>query len=305
MTNITGEVPSFIIPVTNESQRLFHGRGHYYPGLAYVCIDWYAPVILITLYSEVGSDWLQQLSAKVQKKIPDCRSIQVQYRYRSKAPVECLWGENIQSLIVAEHQLKYHVNLANNQNHGLFLDMANGRQWVIKHSQNKRILNLFSYTCAFSVCAIAGGADYVLNLDMSKKALSQGRENHRLNKQDLSRVKYAAVNLFKSWGKLRRGSKFDLLICDPPSFQKGSIDLERDYKKIIKRIPEFMASNSDILLCYNAPHLDQQFILDTVKEHCPDCQFQQQIDNPEVYRETSKGKGLKVMYFIYHPNRVS
>lgn len=293
------ELPQFSTPLSDDCARLFHGRGHCYPNLAHVCIDWYAPVILITLYSEVNGDWILQLSQKIQQQIKQCQSIQVQYRYRSKAPVECIWGENIQSLVVTENSLKYRINLASNQNHGLFLDMANGRHWVLDHSLNKRVLNLFSYTCAFSVCAIAGGAEYVLNLDMSKSALSQGRENHRLNGQDLSKAKYTAVNLFKSWGKLRRESKFDLLICDPPTFQKGSVDIERDYKKIIKRIPEFMADKSDLLLCINSPDLDQQFILNIVEEYCPSCQFQQQIDNPDVFREAFIGKGLKVMHFVF------
>ncbi len=298
MTSVNS-LPQFLSPTSNDCQRIFHGRGHYYPEFIHVCIDWYAPIVLITLYSEVSPEWTQQLSQQIQNKIPQCLSIQVQFRNRKGAPVECLWGENLATLIVQEHCLNYNINLANNQNHGLFLDMANGRQWVINNSNHKRVLNLFSYTCAFSVCAIAGGADYVLNLDMSKSALSQGRENHKLNGHDLNRVKYTAVNLFKSWGKLRRESKFDLLICDPPSFQKGSIDLKRDYKKIIKRIPEFMNPNSDLLLCYNSPDLDQQFIFDIVREYCPECIFQQQIPNPKVYKEAQVGKGLKVMLFSY------
>jgi len=299
MTVSNKESPNFSTPISNDCARLFHGRGHCYPNLTHVCIDWYAPVVLITLYCEVSGDWLTQLCHKIQRQIQGCQSIQVQYRYQTKAPVECLWGDNIKSLVAEENSLKYQISLANNQNHGLFLDMANGRKWVRKHSCNKRVLNLFSYTCAFSVCAIAGGAEYVLNIDMSKTALSQGRENHKLNDQNLSKVKYAAVNLFKSWGKLRRESKFDLLICDPPTFQKGSVDIERDYKKIIKRIPEFMADNSELLFCINSPDLDQQFILNTVEEHCPDCQFQQQIENPRVFREAHKGKGLKAMYFTF------
>lgn len=299
MITVSKEYPEFYTPVSNECARLFHGRGHCYPNLTHVCIDWYAPVILITLYSEVSSDWLLQLRQKIQQQIKQCQSIQIQYRCRSKAPVECLWGDNIQSLVAEENSLKYQINLKNNQNHGLFLDMTNGRKWIREHSRNKRVLNLFSYTCAFSVCAIAGGAEYVLNLDMSTSALSQGRENHKLNKQNLDKIRYAAVNLFKSWGKLRRETAFDLLVCDPPTFQKGSIDIERDYKKIIKRIPEFMADKSELLFCINSPDLDQQFILNTVKEHCPDCQFQQQIENPGIFKEAFKGKGLKVMYFVY------
>ncbi len=294
-------LPSFIKPESNDAQRLFHGRGHIYDGLSHVCIDWYAPVVFIFFYEEVDQNWLNCLINRIQFEIPQCESIQVQFRCRQKSPVELFWGKTVKSLVVTEHQLKYQLILSTNQNNGLFLDMSNGRKWVIENSKNKRVLNLFAYTCAFSVCAIAGGANYVLNLDMNKKALSQGRANHQLNEQNLARIKYTGVNLFKSWSKLRREDKFNLLICDPPSYQKGSIDLSKDYKKIVKRIPEFMAENSDILLCINAPNLDQEFIKNLIKDYCPDCIFQKQIENPKVFKDAHKGKGLKVMHFIFKP----
>jgi 23S rRNA (cytosine1962-C5)-methyltransferase len=290
---------NFIIPSSASVQRLFHGRGQIEPEYSHVCIDWYSPVILITLYREVLPNWLENLSREIQSKIDGCDSIFVQYRNRERAPVECIFGDISGNISVEEHGLKYQMNLTTNQNHGLFLDMANGRQWVLENSQNKRVLNLFSYTCAFSVCAVAGGATSVMNLDMSKRALSIGRENHKLNGHELSRIKYTAVNLFKSWGKLRRERKFDLLICDPPSFQKGSVDIVRDYKKIVKRIPEFMQKNSDLLLCYNSPELGPEFILDIVAEYCPDCTFKQRIENPSVFQDVDKNKGLKVMRFSY------
>jgi len=301
MTITSTKSITLIDPLSVNCQRLFHGRGDMYPDLAHVCIDWYSPVILITLYTEVEAHWLVTLIDNISLTINDCRSIQVQHRYKSNAPVEVVKGESIDRLVAIENSLKYHINLSKNQNHGLFLDMANGRLWVSKNSTNKRVLNLFAYTCAFSVCAIDGGAAYVLNLDMSKQALSIGRENHRLNKHDLAKVKYTAVNLFKSWRKLRREKPFELLICDPPTFQKGSVDLKRDYKKIIKRIPEFMTKNSDLLLCYNSPDLDRQFILDLVEAYCSDCIFQQQLNNPVSFKEKDIEKGLKVMHFIYRP----
>lgn len=56
-----------------------------------------------------------------------------------------------------------------------------------------RVLNLFAYTCGFSVAAIAGGAARVVNLDMSRPALSRGRDNHRLNGHDLAQVSFWAT----------------------------------------------------------------------------------------------------------------
>ena len=84
----------------------------------------------------------------------------MQYRSRKFAPSEVLWGEDITELRAQEHGLEYHISLGKAQNSGLFLDMGNGREWVKNNSEGKNVLNLFAYTCAFSVAAIAGGAKH-------------------------------------------------------------------------------------------------------------------------------------------------
>jgi len=284
-----------------QCQRLFHGRGHAYPQLSHVNVDWFAPVLLITLYQAVEKQWLDNLIMPLRSALSDCRSIQVQHRYQKYAPIEVLWGEAIEHTIVEEHGLKFHIQLGKSQNLGLFLDIANGRKWLNEHAHDKKVLNLFAYTCAFSIAAIAGGAAQVVNIDMAKAALSRGRDNHKLNQQDLNKVKFEGVDIFKSYGRLKKYGPYDILVCDPPSFQKGSVDIQRDYKKIIKRLPLFMANGADVLLCLNSPDLDEGFLLAEVERECPACVFQEKIANPEVFVEAEQGKGLKVLRFKYLP----
>lgn len=282
-----------------QSQRLFHGRGHAYPELSHVNVDWLEPVILIILYQEVEATWLAEQVNNLRQLTDKCLSIQVQYRCRKFVPCELLWGEDITNLHALEHGLKYHISLGKAQNSGLFLDMANSRKWVQERSDNRCVLNLFSYTCAFSVAAVAGGANKVVNIDMSKSSLTKGRENHRLNKQDLSRVIFEGVDIFKSYGRLKKHGPYQLLICDPPSFQKGSVDIKKDYKKIIRRLPDLMSENGDVLLCLNSPDLNEDFLLQQVENECPECIFQYKIDTPAVIKEAHEGKGLKCLYFIF------
>ncbi len=292
----------FITPTDfQESQRLFHGRGHAYPELEHVNVDWFEPVILITLYQEVDASWLAEQVNQLKTLTDKCQSIQVQYRCRKFAPCELLWGQEINNLAAVEHGLKYHISLGKAQNSGLFLDMRNGREWVKNHSENKRVLNLFAYTCGFSVAALAGNANKVVNIDMSKSSLAKGRDNHRLNKQDLSKVIFEGVDIFKSYGRLKKHGPYQLLVADPPSFQKGSVDIVRDYKKIIRRLPELMSDQGDVLLCLNSPDLNEEFLLAEVARECPDCIFQYQLDTPSVFKEAQQGKGLKCLYFIYKP----
>lgn len=282
-----------------ETQRLFHGRGHAYPGLEHVNIDWIFPAIIITLYAEVERDWLESLCTQLAGLFPACENIQVQYRCRPRAPFETMKGGELNQLIAVESGLKYHINLGRAQNTGLFLDIANGRSWVQENSQDKNILNLFSYTCAFSVAAIAGGARRVVNIDMAKGALSTGRDNHRLNDHDLSRVIFQGIDIFKSWSRIKKYGLYDVLISDPPSFQKGSVDIQRDYYKIISRIPQLVKPGGLLVLCLNSPDLNDDFLKQQVAEHCPDCQLIGKIANPKVFKEAHQGKGLKVYIYQY------
>ena len=289
----------FQSPLSNQAQRLFHGRGHAYLGYEHVLIDWLAPVILITLYKPVETNDLQQLAQHLFAIIPECRSVQVQYRYQQKAPFELLQGEECLETIVEENGLKYQITLGRAQNTGLFLDMENGRQWVQENSHDAKVLNLFSYTCAFSVAALAGGAKHVFNIDMSRPSLTTGRENHRLNEQDTGKVKFDAIDIFKSFGRIKKYGPYDLLISDPPSFQKGSVDIKRDYKKIIRRVPELMKPNSLLMLCLNSPDLDETFLKQTVQNECESCKYLYEITPPEVFVEAMEGKGLKVLIYRY------
>lgn len=286
-------------PHKDELQRLLHGRGFRFPEYTYINIDWLAPVILIILYKEVEDSWLQRLSEQLRIKMTalgfNVKSIQVQYRCREFAPTAVLFGEAVSDLIAVENELKYKINLGSKQNYGLFLDMKNGRQWVKEHSHNKRVLNLFSYTCAFSNAAIAGGAAQVVNLDMSKAALAVGRDNHRLNGHDLSKVKYLGHDLFKSWGKVKRFGPYDLVIADPPSLQKGSVNIKRDYPKIIRRLPSLLNAEGEALLCLNSPDLDFDFLSETISNECPQAQLIQRIDPPPVFANAEIDRGLKCL----------
>lgn len=283
----------------NELQRLLHGRGFRFPEYTYINIDWLSPVILIILYKEVEDGWLHQLSEQLLEKMTalgfSVKSIQAQYRCRDFAPTEVLLGEAITDLVAVENGLKYKINLGSKQNYGLFLDMKNGRKWVQEHSQNKRVLNLFSYTCAFSNAAIAGGAAQVVNLDMSKAALAVGRDNHRLNGHDLSKVKYLGHDLFKSWGRVKRLGPYDIVIADPPSLQKGSVNIKRDYPKIIRRLPELLNAGGEALLCLNSPDLDFDFLKETIKNECPQASVVTRIDPPAVFTNIEADRGLKCL----------
>lgn len=285
----------------SECQRLFHGRGHYYKDLEHINVDWLSPVVFITLYQSCDEEWLLQQAQALFELIPECRSVQVQCRYEKMAPTKVLIGEEISQTTVIENQQSYHIGFGKVQNTGLFLDMKNGRSWLKEHAENKAVLNLFSYTCAFSVAAIAGGANKTVNIDVSKSSLSKGRENHRLNQQDLSKVVFEGVDIFKSNSRIRKHGPYDVIISDPPTLQFGSVNIIRDYAKIMRKIPQWLKPGGKIMLCLNSPDLTEKFIEDEMAQHCPECQFEEQIMPPEVFKEAHEGKGLKTLIYRYLP----
>ena len=279
-----------------QAQRLFHGRGHAYKGLEHVTIDCLFPVVLITLFKPEPLKAIKALSDYLVSVLPNIKSIQLQHRYKLAGPIDIIWGEKIETLNIIENNNKFKVSLGKARNTGLFLDMRNGREWVEQHSQDKHVLNLFAYTCGFSVAAIAGGASRVVNVDMSGAALSVGRENHRLNQHDLKKIRYEKVNIFKSFGRLKKRGPFDLLICDPPTFQKGSVQIDRDYPKIMRRLNEFMSPKSSLLLCLNSPDLDVDFIIRNMNLNASSYTFEKTIKPPAIYLDI-QNKGLKTLLF--------
>ncbi|UTV28628.1 class I SAM-dependent methyltransferase [Photobacterium atrarenae] len=295
-----------LAPPPAEVRRLFHGRGRCWPGLEQLTVDWLAGQVLVSLFKEPDAAFLTALQAMLndltqspQWQQSGAVSLLLQHRDRQGSPLEVLWGEHQEYQPVVENGLMFKLDLGRKQNNGLFLDMRFGRDWVLRHAQGKRVLNLFAYTCGFSVAAVAGGADHVVNLDMAKSALSRGRENHHLNQHDLSKVSFLGHELFKSWGKVRKLGPYDLIIIDPPSFQKGSFALTKDYQKILRRLPELLTEHGQVLACVNDPGVTSQFLIDGMAAEAPALRFIERLENPPEFAEVAPEKGLKVMRFGY------
>ncbi|CAG20892.1 class I SAM-dependent methyltransferase [Photobacterium profundum] len=288
----------------NEVRRLFHGRGRCWSGLEQITVDWLQGQVLVSLFKEPTEAFLQELNALLTRlveldiwKNTEATSLLLQHRDRQGSPTEVLWGESADHQNVIENGLMFKLDLGRNQNNGLFLDMRCGRRWVQEHAQGKRVLNLFAYTCGFSIAAIEGGAEHVVNLDMAKSALTRGRENHHLNNHDLKKVSFLGHELFKSWGKVRKFGPYDLIIIDPPSFQKGSFALTKDYQKILRRLPELLTEEGSVLACVNDPYISSQFLIDGMAEEAPSLVFEQRLDNPPEFKEIEAEGGLKALVF--------
>lgn len=260
-------VSEFLDLEQQEPRRVFHGRGHMFEGLEHINLDWYPPVLLLTGYDPVAN--IETLVSDIQgaDKLGQVKSIIHQQRSSRGAPATTMWGEEIRYTVVEENGVKFEVQPGVNQNAGLFLDMRPLRDWLQKYSEGKNVLNLFSYTCSLSVAALQGKARQVVSLDMSKPSIEWGKRNHELNGHDLRHVRSMPHNLFKSWGRLQQYGRFDTIIIDPPTRQRGSFDAEKDYGAILKKLHKLVLPGADVIASLNSPYLGTDFLPNLMQKH--------------------------------------
>ena len=298
-------MPSFLLNIIQsnlpddspDARRLFHGRGQTIPGLETITLDWYPPLLVLTLYAPFGDEWLNELTTGLRSLFGDRLScLVVQHRRIKPEPARILYGTLPEPCIAEENGLRYLLDPLAHQNIGIFPDMSAGRQYVRKIAKGKRILNLFAYTCGFSVAALAGGATRVVNLDMNRRLLDRGRQNHLLNGQDLRTVAFLGHDLFKTFGRLKKEGPFDLVILDPPFFQNGSFSAERDWPKMLRRLPDLLVKNGEVLAAASAPELGLSFLRRQIETILPGAEILKHLTAGNNFLEQNPDKGLHLLH---------
>ena len=291
-----------------DAQRVFHGRGGLYPGCEQWALDAFPPVLVLTSFQTVSGDELATigvaLSTRWSQISPD-QPLNWVFQCRAEGHFETrlMSGSVPDPHVVTEKGSSFRVHVLKGQNHGLFLDMAEGREWVRRMVRNYgvdqlrlKVLNLFAYTCAFSVVALQAGAKQVVNVDMSHGAMAIGQQNHPINGISTGAT-FLMHDIFKTWGKITRGGPYGLVIVDPPSYQKGSFIATKDYAKLMRRLPELLAPGGYALLCLNAPELGLNFLQDQMKELAPELKFVERVANPAAFADVSPERSLKVLAY--------
>ena len=301
------------MPLPTDAQRIFHGRGGLYPGCEAWTLDVLPPVFVLTSFAPATEAQLDAVGAALQARwaqLAPGQALNWVFQHRGEAlrlegrsDTRLMAGSVPEPHVVTEDGARYRVHVLKGQNHGLFLDMAEGRRWVARHvaahraatGRGAKVLNLFAYTCAFSVAALRAGAAQVVNVDMGRGAIASGQHNHQLN--GLADARFLAHDIFSSWGKITRGGPYDLVIADPPSYQKGSFVATKDYARLARRLPDLLAPGGHALLCLNAPELGSDFLQALVRAEAPGLAFAGRVENPQVFADVDAERALKVLVF--------
>jgi 23S rRNA (cytosine1962-C5)-methyltransferase len=259
-----------------DCYRLFHGSQEGMPGLT---ADRYGPLLLVqSFHRQLERDALLAMHDQLCSSLGE--SLMLIYNDRSQSnsridrddPVYRAGEAALKDHIGREWGLNYRVRARHSgQDPLLFLDLRTARGWVKANSAGKSVLNLFAYTCGVGLCAAAGGAREVCNLDFAESNLAVGRENGALN-PDLPPMQFIQSDYFPAIRQLaglpvpqRRGrelpnyrrltpKQFDLVLLDPPAWSKsafGTVDLLRDYQSLLKPALLATAENGVLICCNN------------------------------------------------------
>lgn len=298
LTDLHRHLNTAVLHLTHEYSRLFHGRGNTYSGYKFLTIDSIDKVLFVVLFeANEEEEAIVSMLRDFYTATGKWEALVIQQRYLLTSTTTIIEGALPADTYAIENGLKYHINFRSAQNIGFFPDMKIGREFVRDHARGKNVLNLFSYTCSFSVVAIEAGANKVVNVDMNKNVLSIGRENHRLNALDTKKVEFMPYNILKSWSRIRKSGPYDLIIIDPPSFQKGSFAATSDYEKIIRRLHEFAAQECVVLSALNAPELESEFIKNLFRENASEFHYIERLKNMESFPEIEEERSLKNLVY--------
>ncbi len=222
-------VKRILLPEGTDGFRLVHSDADMMPGLV---TDIYGKNIVIQINTAAMESLrpviTEALSGVFKPKAIIERSDMENRKLDHLKPVEpaCVYGSSDGKAFFSENRIAMISDMLEGQKTGFFLDQRDARIFVKKASSGKKVLNLFSYTGGFSVSAAAGGAEKVISVDVSERALAVAEEIFLLNSTLLDKnlkKDFIAEDVFDYLSSLKnRGQKenFDIIICDPPAFAK-------------------------------------------------------------------------------------
>lgn len=235
-----------LIRPDNNALRLVHGEGDFLPGLV---VDLYGDTAVVQAHSP-GMHFARDIIAEALVSLDGSPVKNVYYKSETTLPYKAHLDPQNDYIIGAfstnvamENGLRFHSDWLKGQKTGFFVDQRDNRALLERYARGRRVLNMFCYTGGFSFYAMRGGAERVVSVDSSAKAVALTEANVELNFPGDPRHKAVAEDAFKYLDAMEHG-EYDLIVLDPPAFAKHRSALKnalRGYQKLNARAFEKIA----------------------------------------------------------------
>ncbi|KXY30115.1 50S rRNA methyltransferase [Bacillus cereus] len=289
--------------------RALNGEGD---GLGGLIIDYYDGYYVISWYSEGIYTFRDEIIAALQK-VANFKGIYEKKRFDTKGKYiegdDFVAGERGEfPLIVKENGVNFAVYLNDGAMVGVFLDQRNVRKQIRdKYAKGRTVLNMFSYTGAFSVFAALGGASKTTSVDLANRSLSKTIEQFSVNEIDYEAQDIIVEDVFLYFKyAAKKKMKFDMVVLDPPSFarsKKYTFSAAKDYKNLLKETIAITENNGIIVASTNCSAFDMKkfngFIDTAFKEMNGKYKILEEHSLPEDFRtidQFKEGDYLKVVF---------
>ncbi|EGQ9882485.1 class I SAM-dependent methyltransferase [Vibrio vulnificus] len=269
-------------------------------GMPGVTIDRYQNFFVCQLLSAGAEHQKQNIVDALIEVFPDCNvyersDVSVRKKEGLQETTGVLHGEMPpKSVVIEENGVKISVDIVGGHKTGFYLDQRDSRQQAMKYVKDKEVLNCFSYTGGFGLYALKGGAKRVINADVSQPALDTAKFNAELNEFDISKKRAVFLNadVFKLLREYRdQGTKFDVVIMDPPKFAESKAQLNgacRGYKDINMLAMQILNPGGTLLTYSCSGLMDQVLFQKIIADAAVDAgrsvkfveRFEQAADHP-------------------------
>ncbi|MCM3196198.1 class I SAM-dependent rRNA methyltransferase [Priestia megaterium] len=295
--------------------RVFNSEGD---GIGGLIIDYYEGYYVMSWYSE-GIYQFKEYVIEALKSAPNFKGLYQKKRFNVKGQYieedDFVAGDKGEfPLIVKENGIRFAVYLNDGAMVGVFLDQRDVRKTIRdKYAKGKTVLNMFSYTGAFSVAAALGGAVKTTSVDLANRSLAKTIEQFSVNGIDHEAQDIIVEDVFKYFKyAVKKNMTFDLVVLDPPSFAKSkkhTFSAAKDYKDLLKEAIALTKPNGVIVASTNASNFDMKkfhsFIEKAFNEKGERYKMMEQFSLPadfKTIKEFKSGDYLKVV-FIQKINR--
>jgi len=250
-----------VLPPQTTGYRAVNSEGDLCPG---ILLDIYGGVAVLDLLTGGVEKWEKDTVSTVNsvfhpEELLVRRTGSERDRGASKSEIRTSKSE-IRLVPFFENGLRFFADVASGQKTGFFLDQRDNRMRLGALSKGRTVLNLFSYSGAFSVAALAGGAERAVDVDSSEAALDLAREHRRANGLSAEEADFVRADVFDD---LRRRAsaeeRWDIVVCDPPAFAKKRGDVAgaaRGYKEINRLAMSLVKPGGFLLTCSCSGHVD-------------------------------------------------